>query len=120
MQKTGLMIASLGVLAFALTACSPKEPEGASGAGSMAGMDMSSTTQATGPITSIGKVTAIDPASGTITLDHGPIPAVKWDAMTMQFTADPALLKDIKVGDQVSFELKSAAEKTVVVKLQRQ
>jgi Cu/Ag efflux protein CusF len=124
MQKTGLLIASLGALTLGLTACSPKAPEPAAEkaapAGSMAGMDMSSAAQATGPIAATGKVTAVDAAAGTVTLDHAPIPAVKWDAMTMQFTADPALLADIKVGDQVSFDLKSAAEKTVIVKLRKQ
>jgi Cu/Ag efflux protein CusF len=41
--------------------------------------------------------------------------------MSMTFTAtDPMMLKDLKVGDAVSFELKSAAEKTIITKIQKQ
>jgi Cu/Ag efflux protein CusF len=52
-----------------------------------------------------GTVTAIDNTAGTITLDHGPIPEARWPAMTMTFTAKPALLQDVKVGDKVTFDL---------------
>ncbi len=50
-----------------------------------------------------GTVTAIDPASSKITLAHEPIPAVKWPAMTMGFTAKPELFAGIAVGDKVDF-----------------
>jgi Cu/Ag efflux protein CusF len=52
-----------------------------------------------------GTVTAIDNTAGTITLDHGPIPEANWPAMTMRFTAKPALLEHVKVGDKVTFDL---------------
>jgi len=39
----------------------------------------------------------------SITLSHGPVPAIGWPAMTMAFRADPMLLKGLKPGDQVSF-----------------
>jgi len=52
-----------------------------------------------------GTVTAIDKAAGMITLDHGPIPEANWPAMTMAFTAKPALLETVKVGDEVTFDL---------------
>jgi Cu(I)/Ag(I) efflux system periplasmic protein CusF len=127
MQKAGLMIAGLSAFALGVAACSPKTEEPAATAPSpaaapMADMPMNTTTPAvTGPITAVGKVTAIDAAAGKITLDHQAIPAVNWDAMTMQFTAtDPIMLKDLKVGDTVQFELKSAAEKTLIVKIQKQ
>ena len=68
-----------------------------------------------------GKITAVDAAAGTVALDHQPIPAVGWGAMSMTFTTtDPMMLKDLKVGDAVSFELKSAEEKTTIVKIQKQ
>ena len=50
-----------------------------------------------------GVIKAIDPA-GSVTLQHGPIPAVSWPAMTMTFTAKPALLKGLKVGQTVDFD----------------
>jgi Cu/Ag efflux protein CusF len=51
-----------------------------------------------------GTVEKIDPAQGKITIDHGPIPNLDMDAMTMIFrTQDPALLKQVKPGDKVQF-----------------
>lgn len=50
-----------------------------------------------------GVIKAIDPA-GSVTLQHGPIPAVSWPAMTMTFKAKPALLKGLKVGQTVDFD----------------
>lgn len=53
-----------------------------------------------------GKVTALDKAAGTITLDHGPIAELNWPAMTMAFKAAPALIDSVKIGDEVDFDLK--------------
>jgi Cu/Ag efflux protein CusF len=52
-----------------------------------------------------GTVTAIDPAKGTITLDHGEVSELQWPAMKMGFAAKPEVLKDVKVGDKVRFEI---------------
>ncbi|MDP3736321.1 MAG: copper-binding protein [Hyphomonadaceae bacterium] len=128
MQKTVLLFAGLSAFALGVVACSPKteEPktEPSTSMGDMKMDDVSKTDATTvpaGPITAVGKITAIDAASGAVTLDHGPIPAVNWDAMTMAFAAaDPMMLKDLKVGDAVSFELKSAVEKTIIVRIQKQ
>src|SRR5512134_678317 len=43
-----------------------------------------------------GEVTAVDPAAGTITIDHGPIEALDWPAMTMTFAASGVDLGAIK------------------------
>ena len=51
-----------------------------------------------------GTVEKVDTAQGKITLDHGAIPNLNMDAMTMVFRAqDPALLKEVKAGDKVQF-----------------
>ena len=52
-----------------------------------------------------GTVTAIDPAKGTVALDHGEIPELQWPAMKMGFAAKPDVLKDVKVGDRMTFEI---------------
>lgn len=85
-------------------------------------MNMETSTPAVaGPITSTGTVTQVDAAAGTITINHEPIAAVSWPAMTMQFTAEnPAMLQGIAVGDHVSFELKSASETSTVTMVQKQ
>jgi len=44
-----------------------------------------------------------------ITLSHGPIPSMKWGAMTMGFRLPAAgLPKNIAVGDSVTFEIREA------------
>ncbi|OYY77073.1 MAG: hypothetical protein B7Y43_12610 [Sphingomonas sp. 28-62-20] len=67
----------------------------------MANMEMS-TASKTGKAT--GTVTAIDTATGKITLDHSPVPELQWPAMTMGFGAKPEQLKGLAVGDKVAFE----------------
>ena len=54
------------------------------------------------PYRTSGVVVEID---GTqITLDHAPVPALKWPAMTMPFKlADPALARGLKAGQAVDF-----------------
>ena len=52
-----------------------------------------------------GVIKAIDSKAGTLTIQHGPIPAVSWPAMTMTFKAKPStLLKGLKVGQTVGFD----------------
>jgi Cu(I)/Ag(I) efflux system protein CusF len=55
----------------------------------------------------VGVVKSIDAKAGSITIAHEPIKALSWGAMTMPFkVADPALLKAVKVGAKVRFQLK--------------
>jgi len=55
-----------------------------------------------------GKVTAVDAEAGTVTLDHGPVPAMNWPAMTMAFEAAPEVRGQVAVGDSVSFEFEAS------------
>jgi Cu(I)/Ag(I) efflux system protein CusF len=53
-----------------------------------------------------GTITALDPR--TVTIKHGPIPAIGWPAMTMAFRASPpALLKNLRAGQRVAFTAKA-------------
>jgi membrane fusion protein, copper/silver efflux system len=53
-----------------------------------------------------------------VTLSHGPVPGLKWPAMTMQFRlSDPALARGIKAGDQVAFGFEQTANGPVVRRL---
>lgn len=102
--------------AFVLAACSPPAETPNADMG-----DMAAPSEVAGAITGTGTVTAIDAAAGTISLDHGPITAIQWPAMSMQFQAeDRTILQGIAVGDQVSFELKSASESSVVTSVAKQ
>ena len=108
MKKT-MMIAALIALPVGLSGCDKKPeapkveaPKAAATADAMPNMEMPvGSKMGKGP----GTVTAIDAATGKITLDHGAIPAVGWPAMKMGFSAKPAVLAGIAVGDKVDFEV---------------
>lgn len=126
-----MRILILAASASFIAACSPQAPEpaatvptpepAAAATPPMSDMPMPAATPAAGPVTSSGKITAIDAAAGAVTIDHQAIPEVKWEAMTMSFTTtDAAMLKDLKVGDSVSFDLKSASEPTKISRIAKQ
>ena len=52
-----------------------------------------------------GKVEGVD--ADSLTISHGPVPALKWPGMTMGFgKARPSDFADVKAGDQVHFEFR--------------
>lgn len=68
-----------------------------------------------------GEVRKIDEAAGKVTLKHGPIKNLGMDqGMTMVFRVkDPAMLKQVKVGDKVEFEAENADGAYTVTKMQK-
>ena len=68
-----------------------------------------------------GEVKKIDETAGKITLKHGPIKSLDMDeGMTMAFRVqDPAMLKQVKVGDKVQFEAERATAGLTISKLQK-
>ena len=67
-----------------------------------------------------GLVTRIDAAAGKITMRHGPIKNLDMDAMSMVFRVqDPGMLKGLKVGDKVRFEVDRVNGQITVIKLQK-
>jgi len=68
-----------------------------------------------------GEVKKIDEAAGKITLKHGPIKNLGMDeGMTMVFRVkDPAMLKQVKVGEKVDFEAESATAGITITKIQK-
>jgi Cu(I)/Ag(I) efflux system periplasmic protein CusF len=64
-------------------------------------------------------VTAIDPATGKITLDRGPIAELQWPAMMMGFETKPDMLKAITVGDSVEFEIEWDGSTAMVTKIHK-
>lgn len=69
-----------------------------------------------------GEVKKIDEAAGKVTLKHGPIKNLDMeeDSMTMVFRVkDPAMLKQVKVGDKVQFEAERATEGITITKMQK-
>ncbi len=68
-----------------------------------------------------GEVKKIDEGAGKITLKHGPARSLGMeDPMTMVYRVkDPAMLKQVKVGDKVTFEAEEAASGYTVTKMER-
>lgn len=62
----------------------------------------------------VGVIKKLDLKAGSVTLQHGPIAALSWPAMTMSFKADSALLQGLKVGEKVNFTLKPGATPEVI------
>ncbi|WP_373371341.1 copper-binding protein [Microvirga sesbaniae] len=67
-----------------------------------------------------GTIEKVDTGAGKITIDHGPIPNLNMDAMTMVFRAqDPAVLKGVKAGDRVRFQADRVNGQISVVRIQK-
>ena len=67
-----------------------------------------------------GTVEKIDAAQGKMTIDHGPIPNLNMDAMSMVFRAgDPSMLKSVKRGDKVQFQADRVSGQITVTKIQK-
>ena len=74
----------------------------------MPGMSMPASATKTGKGT--GVITEIDAKGGTLTIKHEAIKTLGWPAMTMSFKAAPAsLLKELKVGQKISFDAKQGS-----------
>ncbi|WP_262032430.1 copper-binding protein [Microvirga sp. Mcv34] len=77
------------------------------------------TSQAPLPLVS-GTVEKVDTAQSKLTIDHGPIPNLNMDGMTMVFRAqDPAMLKSVKQGDKVQFSADRVNGQLTVTKIQK-
>ncbi len=67
-----------------------------------------------------GKVENVDTAQGKVTIEHGPIPNLKMDGMTMVFrAADPAMVKSVKKGDRIQFSADRVNGQITVTKIQK-
>jgi len=68
-----------------------------------------------------GDVKKVDEGAGKITLKHGPAKSLGMDEpMTMVYRVkDPAMLKQVKVGDKVQFEAEEAGKGYTVTRLQK-
>jgi Cu(I)/Ag(I) efflux system protein CusF len=92
-------------IAYAVIGALVLTATGAAAADDMSNMKGMSAAPAAKHGKGTGVIKAIDAKAGTLTIQHGPIPAVSWPAMTMTFKAKPAtLLKGLKVGQTIGFD----------------
>lgn len=95
-----------------------KDAEGMKGMGMdkpMKGMDGMSKSAKPSDAKGTGRVTAINASDHKITLDHEPIPAIKWPAMKMEFAVAPSVdLSKVKEGEKVDFALSGSGSNYTV------
>jgi Cu/Ag efflux protein CusF len=85
------------ILAFFTTIAIPAAVEEASAAGDR--------------VSATGKLNAIMTSERKVNITHGPIPALGWPGMTMDFRlADTASLEGIEVGAKVAFQLRKGSD----------
>src|SRR5580692_8320199 len=96
-------------VAVALWLAAPLAAPGASAA-------LAQQAAASGVFHGVGVVTAIDPKTGALTLDHDEIKGFM-GAMEMMYRVDPsALSAGLHVGDRVGFDIDAGRETIVSVK----
>jgi len=66
-----------------------------------------------GAVQGTGVIKAVNAKAGTVTLHHGPIPALKWPAMTMTFKASPEVVQAAKRGKSMTFTLNAAGDQVL-------
>jgi Cu/Ag efflux protein CusF len=88
---------------------------------SVASGTVSTAALAAGAAAISGEVKKIDEGAGKITLKHGPAKSLGMEEpMTMVYRVkDPAMLKQVKVGDKVTFEAEEAASGYTVTKMEK-
>lgn len=66
--------------------------------------------------TTRGQIKAIDLTAGSITVTHEPIPALKWPAMTMDFSVpDKKALEQARTGQKIEFDFSDKGNGSFVV-----
>lgn len=108
-------LALMGAIALAIpAAATAADTPGAKGAAKPAAQTVK-TAKGT------GVVTEINTKNGTLTIQHEPIAAFGWPAMTMSFKATPAtLLNGLKVGQKISFDANSGTVLPEVTAIRKQ
>ena len=65
-----------------------------------------------------GSVNSVDVAAGKLNLTHEPIASLGWKSMTMDFSVqNPALLKNLKPGVPVEFELQKSGRTYLITRI---
>lgn len=64
-----------------------------------------------------GTVKSVDPARGTVTVDHEAVSTISWPAMTMTFKADRKKLQALKAGEKIDFDFVQRGKDVVITKI---
>jgi Cu(I)/Ag(I) efflux system protein CusF len=107
-----ILIPMTALLLTSLTACGQQQPAGNSQAG-----DTGQNAKSAEAYTGTGRITAI--SGDQITIDHGPVDAIGWPAMTMTFAAPPGVAEGVDVGSNISFDFSQQGSTYVLTSLQK-
>lgn len=117
-RGVSLSAALLVALASAPALVGEARAQGGQGMGNMQnmpGMGDSKATAATSA-SAVGTVETVNAEQRKIKLNHEPIPAFNWPAMSMEMTAAPSVdLSKVKPGSKVKFTLSKGADGTYTV-----
>jgi Cu(I)/Ag(I) efflux system periplasmic protein CusF len=105
MKLSATLLAALLATSFGIAHAQMKGMDMKDGDMGMKGMDMKKDKKGNGTVhKATGKVTKVDPAQGSVTIAHGPVPSMNWPSMTMAFKAkNKSMLNNVKPGDEVQF-----------------
>ncbi len=77
--------------------------------------------QKAGPVQGTGVVKAVMPAHGMLTLEHDPIPALEWPAMTMDFqVAEGVDIASLEPEQRIMFTLEKKGDRYVITAIHAQ
>lgn len=110
---------TLALMTAALVAAAPAFAS--SGHAHSAGEKKAASTQSSsaGEAMAEGEVKKVDKSAGKVTLKHGPLPSLDMPAMTMVFRVkDPAMLDQIKTGDNIRFKAEKVGGNYTVTEYQ--
>lgn len=66
-----------------------------------------------------GRIEAIGPDKGVVTIAHEAVPALKWPAATMDFHARREQLEGLKVGDRVRISFQAEDDEAALVSIDK-
>ena len=66
-----------------------------------------------------GRIVAVDPDSGRVTIDHGPIPRLALQRMVDVFyVTDPDMVAALSAGDKIRFEAKRDKHRFIITRVE--
>ena len=115
-MKPVLLVGAI-VLAFALQGCNQSQQQSATPPPSSSpAASAEAPAGSTGVYTTTGQVTEV--ATNSVTINHQPVPALNWPAMTMTFRApDTAMVAGLQKGASVEFSFRQDGAQNVLTEI---
>jgi Cu(I)/Ag(I) efflux system periplasmic protein CusF len=116
MKIVSQLVALASVTLFACSQKSPEPPTENEQATNGGQSEAAATAKAQGS----GTVAQVGADGTSVTLNHEPIAALGWPAMTMSFKVrDPSIVHGIKTGERVNFTVEQQGSDYIITSLQK-